>query len=423
MKRKIALIFYYLKENRYSINALAGFLEKDSYFDQLEIFFLKKESELFDKLPEILENYEETILGISFATTQLFDIAVLIRKLKSLDYKRILYIAGGPHPSGDALGTLKLGFDIAVLNEGEETLQEILKKIDQDESLEEVRGIAFLDGNQKFNYTGRRDWMELDYIPVSTRYNKFGPVEITRGCPFVCGFCQNALILGTRPRHRSVEIVCQYVNIMKERNLNDFRVITPNAFSYGSIDGREINLDAMYDLLSNVRKILGKDGRIFYGSFPSEVRPEHVTEETLKLFLQFADNDNLIIGAQSGSPKILEICRRGHTVEDIYSAVEKVLGVGLKANVDFIFGLPGETDDDVNLTLKTIKDFSKMGARIHAHTFMPLPQTLFAKSPPGRINKFLRKELNRLTSRGIIYGEWVRQEKIARKIFNYLKYG
>jgi len=173
----------------------------------------------------------------------------------------------------------------------------------------------------------------------------------------------------------------------------------------------------------NIRKIIDPNGRIFIGSFPSEVRPEHVTEETIELILKYGDNDNLIIGAQSGSQRILDLCHRGHTVEDVYRAVELTLKAGLKANVDFIFGLPGETEEDIRLTIKVMSDLVKMGARIHVHTFMPLPQTPFAKAPAGRINKSIQKIIRELTPKGIVYGDWREQERIAKKIAKYLKTG
>jgi len=139
--------------------------------------------------------------------------------------------------------------------------------------------------------------------------------------------------------------------------------------------------------------------------------------------LKYADNNNLIIGAQSGSERILELCHRGHAVEDVYRAVELTLKKGLKANVDFIFGLPGETEEDIRLTIKVMSDLVKMGARIHAHTFMPLPQTPFAKAPAGRIDKSIQKMIRELIPKGIIYGDWKKQERIAKKISRYLKTG
>jgi radical SAM superfamily enzyme YgiQ (UPF0313 family) len=212
---------------------------------------------------------------------------------------------------------------------------------------------------------------------------------------------------------------------MKNRNLTFLRFIAPSAFYYGSPDGKTLNLTKLEELLSNVSNIF-HPGSIFLGSFPSEVRPEHVTEETIDLVLQYAHNDNLIIGAQSGSQKILDLCHRGHTVEDVYDAVELTLKKGLKANVDFVFGLPGETKDDIELTIKAMSDLIKIGngeVRIHAHTFMPLPSTPFENAAAGKIDKNIRKMIKKLLSRDIVYGNWREQEKIAKRIEEYLKTG
>ena len=131
----------------------------------------------------------------------------------------------------------------------------------------------------------------------------------------------------------------------------------------------------------------------------------------------------MIIGAQTGSQKILDSCHRGHSVEDIYNAVGLTLRSGLIANVDFIFGLPGETEDDIIATIKVMRDLSKMGARIHAHTFIPLPQTPFAKAAAGRIGNKMQIYIDRLVSDGILYGDWLEQERIGKRIAKYLKDG
>lgn len=422
--KDVGLILYYTKANRYSFNALVGAIETKACFDNMKIYFAERENELITGLKAVIETHEKVVVGVSFFTTQLWDIHRIIRQLKENYGNRPLYVAGGPHPTGDPLGTLRMGFDIVVRGEGEETLLELLQKVDSNEDYETIKGIAFLDEKGEYRYTGRRPWIDLDaYPPFAVKHNKFGHIEITRGCPFVCYFCQTPQIFGGRPRHRSIDKICEYVQKLKDRNLTDIRFITPNAFSYGSADGRTIDIPSLEGLLSSINRIIKPNGRIFFGSFPSEVRPEHVIGETLDLVLRYADNDNLIIGAQSGSQRILDLCHRGHTVEDVYKAVELTIKAGLKANVDFIFGLPGETQEDIRLTIKVMNDLVRMGARIHAHTFLPLPQTPFAKAPAGRVSSDVRKMLEELISKGIVYGDWKEQERIAKKIAKYLRTG
>jgi len=230
-------------------------------------------------------------------------------------------------------------------------------------------------------------------------------------------------ILGTTPRHRSIENICKYVRELHDHygDLTDVRFITPNAFSYGSKDGKNLNLEALENLLINIRKIIGVKARLYLGTFPSEVRPEHVTQDTLNLVLKYGNNDNITIGAQSGSQKILDLCHRGHTVEDIYRAVELATQNNLKINVDFIFGLPGEENEDIRLTIEMMKDLSNNGARIHAHSFIPLPQTPFSKKPAGRIAGIYKKEIKDLISKGLAFGNWEEQESLAMKIAKYLR--
>jgi radical SAM superfamily enzyme YgiQ (UPF0313 family) len=162
---------------------------------------------------------------------------------------------------------------------------------------------------------------------------------------------------------------------------------------------------------------------LYFGSFPSEVRPEHVNPATVELVTRYANNDNLVIGAQSGSERMLKLCRRGHTVADVFSAVSATLAAGLIPQVDFIFGLPGETLDDMHCSIAMIQELAAMGALIHAHTFMPLPQTGYAKEPAGRIHGRLRVIIKELIRKGSLHGIWHKQERVAQRIAHYLQTG
>lgn len=422
MQRRIAFVAFYQKQNIYSFNALIGAIETEELLNDIKIHFIRGYDNLIDDLNKIINSNDRVIVGISFFTTQLWEIKDLIKDLRRKYSKKVFLIAGGPHPTGDPSGTLKLGFDLVVVGEGEEIIIEIIKKIKNDEDIFKIRGISFCNNSDNYIYTGKRQPIDLDkYPPLPMKNIRFGAIEITRGCPYVCYFCQTPYLSGTNPRHRSIESICNTVKFMKKHNKTDIRFISPNAFSYGSIDGKTLNLTKLEDLLTQISHIIKPNGRLFLGSFPSEVRPEHVNKETVGLVLKYATNDNIVIGAQSGSQKILDLCNRGHTVEDVYKAVKLTIKSNLKANVDFIFGLPDETEEDIDLTIKVIKDLSDMGAKIHTHTFMPLPQTLFAKKPFQRINKRIIKLITELNFKGLAYGEWKKQEKMAIKITKYLK--
>lgn len=422
MVKSIAFIIYYHRSNRNSFNALLGALETDKISEDIAIFYAKNENEVFNYLEEIIKNFETVILGISLFTTQLWETFNLIKSINNRYGKKLIKIAGGPHPSGDPKGTLALGFDVVFIGEGEESLIEFLTKVSLNESYTKIKGISFIDEEGTYYNTGKRTLLDLNkYAPFPAKTFIFGAIEITRGCPYFCYFCQTPYLLGSKPRHRSIESICEYIQLMKDYGLSDIRFITPNAFSYGSSDGKSLNLSKLKELLVKITQVIAPKGRIFLGSFPSEVRPEHVTPETLNLILEYCSNDNITIGAQSGSQRVLDLCHRGHTVEDIYNAVTLTIEHGLKANIDFIFGLPDENENDIALTIEMMKQISKLGARIHTHSFIPLPQTPFSTKEAHTINDEIKKAVIGLISNGKAFGEWRKQEKLAIKITQYLK--
>uniref|UniRef100_A0A7C4JSX7 TIGR04013 family B12-binding domain/radical SAM domain-containing protein n=1 Tax=Thermodesulfobacterium geofontis TaxID=1295609 RepID=A0A7C4JSX7_9BACT len=422
------LAIFDLKENRYSINALLSALEKETLIEEIPIYFFKDKSALLKGVEELLEKFEKIIIAFSFFTTQLWDINDVIKTLQKTfasKRKKLILIAGGPHPTGDVKGVLNWGFDFVFTGEAEKSFSEFIKALKFKENFSQIKGLAYLNENKEFIYTGKSEKIDLNsYPPFSLKLNRLNPIEITRSCPFGCYFCQTPRIFGKKVRHRSIENILKYVELLLERGIKDFRFITPNAFSYGSNDGKTLNLEALETLLKELHQLVNpREGRIFFGSFPSEVRPEHVTEETVNLVKKYANNDNLVIGAQSGSDRILKLCKRGHTVEDIYRAVKLTIKAGLKAKVDFIFGLPEEKKEDIKETIKVMEDLAKMGAIIHAHTFMPLPQTPFVKKKPGKIDLDLLKTINKLLGKGLLFGDWKIQEELAEKIYRYFQTG
>jgi B12-binding domain/radical SAM domain protein len=238
----------------------------------------------------------------------------------------------------------------------------------------------------------------------SPKRGMFGPIEITRGCAFACSYCQTSRIFGARLRHRSIDTIVRQAEALRSVNRKVVRLLSPNAFSYGSTDGRHLNLNAIRDLLSALRSRLDANAKIIFAHFPSEVRPEHVLPETLDLLKEFADNDEIVIGAQSGSSRMLDACHRSHDVESVLRAVTLARKYGYKIIVDFIFGLPGETASDLSQTLAVIEEVVRMGARIHPHTFAPLPQTPFSSERPGSISPEVMEALERFKSRRGVYG-------------------
>lgn len=267
----------------------------------------------------------------------------------------------------------------------------------------------------KLSSQGRAEPIELDdFPPFSVRQRMFGPIELTRGCIWACRFCQTPSLHRACFRHRSVPEVRRWVRQIRKAKLRDVRFITPSALSYGSSDG-SVHLAAVEELLAASREEIGPSGRVFFGTFPSELRPEQVTAEALAVIRRYVDNDNLIIGGQSGSDRLLRECHRGHDAESVERAVRLSAEAGFVPNVDFIFGLPGETPEDVRATLTLVGRLTELGARVHAHAFMPLPGTAWRSAPRGSLEP-VRKHLLSLAGRGRAYGQWRRQLELAASV-------
>lgn len=92
-----------------------------------------------------------------------------------------------------------------------------------------------------------------------------------------------------------------------------------------------------------------------------------------------------------------------------------------KIYVDFIAGLPSESEDDRQLSLDLMDRLTKISPKvcIHTHTFMPLPGTPMANMPPGTVGKTMRETFTILAQRGQEWGNWQDHEEIAAAIATY----
>jgi B12-binding domain/radical SAM domain protein len=421
----LGVAFYYSPINKNSFVVLLGALETHRELHGAPTVFIEKETDLVPEMRHLVKKAGQTAVCFSFFTPHLWETKARVDMLRREFGRDVTLIAGGPHASGDPEGTLKLGFDVAFIGEAEESFPAFLKCLSADQDFSHVPGIAFFDKAGQYVHAGRAPLFSLDkYPPFSVFYRKTGDIEITRGCTNHCGFCQTPHIFHPGLRHRPAENVAAYARLLRERRMRNVRLLSPNAFSYGSTDGRALNMAAMEDLLSRVKAAVGPQGRISFGMFPSEVRPEHVNADTVGLVKKYAGNPQLVIGAQSGSQKVLDACRRGHTVRDVYAAVETIRSAGLGVIVDFMFDLPGETEADVEKSVKAMRDMVRMGAIIHAHTFMPLPDTPFARARVSGVSRNLRKVMEKeFIHKGILFGQWKKQEKQSRDISRYLATG
>ncbi|NPA15938.1 MAG: TIGR04013 family B12-binding domain/radical SAM domain-containing protein [Deferribacteres bacterium] len=334
------------------------------------------------------------VLFYSFMSPDVSWVRKEVREVRS--NCRVL-IAGGAHPTAKPYETLGMGFDAVVVGEGEWAVLSLVSDF--------VRG--------RLERIYKRSCSFLDYTLEGCPYT--APVEIVRGCVHRCAFCQvPRLFAGVK--HRSVASVLREARILAGRGRKFMRFIAPNALSYMSYDGVTPNVKALKRLFEGIAGC-GID-EIYFGSFPSEVRPESVTVDAARLMSDFCSNRKVVVGAQSGSDRRLAGLRRGHTVKDVVKAVEVLNRFGFKVVLDFIFGFPGESHDEQRETLDFIEYLvSNHFVSIHAHTFIPLPGTPLERAEPAPIPRWLRARLHELEREGLLDGYWHKQEKMRGELW------
>jgi B12-binding domain/radical SAM domain protein len=390
------------RENRYTLPVLLGCIEEDGLARDFRIL-------IADSLKEIIRkaSSQEAIIAFSFMTPNLGQVREEVERLRKALHKNSLFLAGGSHATGDPEGTLQLGFDFVFWGESEKTFSDFLHQ--------------FLSGRlpqEKIVTAGKRPNLSLDHPPHFLEQRFFAPIEITRGCLYNCAFCQTPSIFGHSLRHRSPENVATFLKRVIPYGYRQSKFISSNAFSYGSKGPRNLDLEGMEKFLSACLEA-GIQG-IHYGCYPSEVRPDWVNPEVLELVKKYCQNRTIVLGAQSGSNSLLEKLRRGHTAEQALAAIRWIRQAGFMPHVDFVFGFPEETLEDRQVSLHLIKEIiEKWGAKIHAHTYLPLPGTPLFRKNPTPLDGKTKNALLEWEKKNKLDGWWKDQEVMAWKIVEW----
>ncbi|MHA1450585.1 MAG: radical SAM protein, partial [Candidatus Hodarchaeales archaeon] len=229
-----------------------------------------------------------------------------------------------------------------------------------------------------------------------------------------CKFCQ-VPALYSKVRYRSLaaidKIFKHYAEVFKHQRRLDIRFITPNFLAYGSRSPTKPDMDKLWKLVELGKKY---NARLFMGTFPSEIRPEIVNEETIEV-LKESRSRNVAIGCQSGSLRVLKLMRRGHGTEEVERACDLLVKNRFMPHVDFILGSPGEKQVDMLQSLDMMKDLVKKGCKIRVHHFLPLPGTAWANMKPSIVPKEISVEIGKLARDKAATGCFERQKAGAGK--------
>ncbi len=412
---KVIVLLYWEKSTWYSLGALAASCQKN------QLTFKTIKNDPVKQIQEQLDKNFLVIYGESSRNMSLNGLKERLRKIRAqISSARLFIIVGGPHASGDPQSILDMGADIVVIGEGEVTFPELvfnIQKAQNKEKITNIPGIAYYNATGQFIKEQTRSPIVLDnYCPYldNTSFPLHPPIELMRGCAFRCRFCQVGYMYGN-PRFRSIDNVMKVVKHYYEffnplKKQVDIRFIAPNSLGYMEKKRGQANTDALFNLVKRLKKY---DIRSFFGTFPSEVRPEYITPDILSLFDNL-ENKTVSVGFQSGSDRVLRYMHRGHTVSDGLNAQDYLTSYGLTPLFDFLLGAPSETLEEQWETLGLIRELGK-SAQVRLHYFMPLPGTPWANYSPSPLDKNIIAEIGRLARVEIITGEFAKQIQFSNE--------
>lgn len=267
---------------------------------------------------------------------------------------------------------LNKGADYVILGEGEETLLELLNS----DTPNEVLGVVCFENGQVKANAKRSVLKELDKLPMAAwdlvdiePYRKIWKdnhgyfslnIATTRGCPYKCNWCAKP-IYGNRYNSRSPQRVADEIQYLIENFQPDYYWMCDDIFGLKpgwvqtfSEELKNRNLSIKFKIQSRVDLLLRDD--------------------TIDALVD-AGLDEVWLGAESGSQKILDAMDKGTQVSQIYEATERLKSKGVKVGFFIQFGYLGETEADIKKTLDLVK--TALPDSIGVSVSYPLPGTKF----------------------------------------------
>lgn len=271
------------------------------------------------------------------------------------------------------------GADIAARLEYDFTVRDIAEAVEGGKSFENISGISYKE-NGKVIHNPDREFItseELDGIPFVSKVYKehlnikdyflghtlYPMVQVFtgRGCPNQCTFCAwPVTLMGRKHRARSVEnVVDEFEYITKELPEVKEIFIEDDTFTIGK------------NRIKGVCSEIKRRGLDITWSCNARANLDYESMKAMKE----AGCRLLDVGYESGSDEILKTIKKGITTADSRKFTKDAKKAGLMILADLIFGMPGETKETAEQTIRFVKEIKPNVVQFSVAT--PLPGTEF----------------------------------------------
>ena len=259
--------------------------------------------------------------------------------------------------------------DYVIMGEAEFTLRDILNGVPD----EEILGICYRANFQAEKNEKRPLIDDLDLIPFPARHlvdNSIyrrpdngkvqAVIKVSRGCPHHCFFCLATPVSGSKVRVRSAEnIIAEIKECVEKYKIRNF-VFWSDIFNFD----RDWTLNLCKKIIESGLKI----------TWSSNTRADTMDDEMAHLM--YKSGCRLVsIGVESGSQKMLNNIGKRITLDDIRNTVKILKKNKIKIYNYFVIGLPWETEETVEETIKFAIELDSNF--ISFYTATPLPGTKF----------------------------------------------
>ncbi len=341
---------------------LAASLEREGH----EVRIIDLNIEKVD-MGEEIKKYD--LIGISVLTVFYNEVKNLIKKIREAD-KKIPIVLGGPHITMMTKQVMEENdVNFAVRYEGEETIVELARELEQKKDFSKIKGLAYKDKDRVIINQDREFNKNLDGIPMPARHllkineyvsymenEKSTTILTSRGCPYACVYCCKTE--GRMWRAMSAKrVVDEMEEIYKQYNI---KVI------YIEDDLFTLDKKRVIEICGEIKK------RELNIKWICISRVDNVDIETLKA-MKGAGCIEINYGVESGDEDVLKKVGKGITLEQAENAFRTTKEAGIKTKGYFIIGLPWDTKETVE---KTIEFATKLNAdEIQFSICTPLPGT------------------------------------------------
>ena len=166
-------------------------------------------------------------------------------------------------------------------------------------------------------------------IAYGSEYLENYQIQLSRGCPYKCSFCNVHMIAGRKFRARDLETVIDQIVETKKR--------------YPRINTVTITDDCPTFDQKRFKHFLYllKRANINCTLFVDNVRADSVDDESLSLY-KAAGGLNMCLGVESGDVEVFSRIHKGESLATIVEAAKKIRQHGLILGLCFVIGLPGD---------------------------------------------------------------------------------